>query len=379
MTKALTTTPADTAVASLSPDFEHARKLQRQIRLSMMSAAGFMVLYGLELKRLKKAHGVKRGGNRRGTDQTQTGLGLIRWEDIVKAELGISDETAAKYILMAEAAKSRVPILQALEAKLLDAPLSSLSIEEQADISKAVQKLTDGQTAKEVMQEMGIAKQDPGKNLDKDRNKGGNSTSAVITPEQEAQEWFGSVTETMIGLRAENTLKWGTLIYSLPLARDPEVKITGHVSLEDLETELTNWLNQVKEARTRIARAMHASKTKDAAAREAEAKALILEGKANDAAVSILIETEQHESPSEAIEAATMHGKEKVTIVANRETQGRVHILVTDEERAAWSRLHGTVTHLIYEGPGKSAAAPLIHALAKPKTPKTKAAPKSRK
>ncbi|WP_075090628.1 hypothetical protein [Verrucomicrobium spinosum] len=271
-TLATTQSPTQDLTEGQSEHFTYARKLQTNVRLHLIAASGFMVLMGLELKRLKKALGETRGR------KTQDGLG-ISWEATVKANLGISDETATKYIAMADGVKTRVAILQELEAKLLAAPLSDLSDQEQEQVFAAVKDSTDGKTAKELMQEYGIARKDAGANLDKDRNKGGNSTKPVETPEQQAQGWFGSVTETMIGLRAADATKWHTLIYSLPLTREEGKELTGNVSIEDLEDELTHWMEVVQQAKARMAKAMHASKLKDAKAREEEARKKILEAK----------------------------------------------------------------------------------------------------
>lgn len=352
-----TTAPVEQALSeAASPEFDYARKLQTNVRLHLMAASGFMVLMGIELKRLKKNLGETRGR------KTRNASG-ISWGDLVKQELGFTDDTATKYIAMAEGSKQRVSILQELEQKLLAAPLTDLTAQEQEQVFTAVKNITDGKTAKELMQEYGIARQDAGANLDKDRNKGGNSTRSVETPEQQAQGWFGSVAETMIGLRSSDQTKFHTLVYSLPLSRDPEQELTGHVSIEDLEEELTHWLTVVQDAKARLTKAMHASKTKDAKAREEEARKGILNDLALDAAVKAIAETEQYDTEAEAVEAAHMHGKEPLQIVRfNR--SGRYHLLVTQEERDAANLLYGpNATEVIHDGPGKQAGSKLPHIL----------------
>lgn len=354
-----TTTPVEQAVLVTdehAEKFIHARQLQRQIKMHLVAGSGLMVLLGIELKRLKKNLGETRG-------RKNPSASGISWGDLVKRELGITDDTATKYMLMAEGSKKRIPIIQELEEKLLTAPLASLTEKEQREITEAVQNLTDGKTAKEVMQELGIARQDAGANLDKDRNKGGNSTRSIETPEQQAQGWFGSVAETMIGLRSSDQTKFHTLVYSLPLSRDPEQELTGHVSIEDLEEELTHWLTVVQDAKSRLTKAMHASKTKDAKAREEEARKDILNDLALDAAVKAIAETEQYDTEPEAIEAAHMHGKEPLQIVRFNQS-GRYHLLVTQEERDAANLLYGpNATEVIHDGPGKQAGARLSHIL----------------
>lgn len=351
MTNTLTTQPAATLAKDLSQEFEGVRKLYRHIKMHLTAGSSLMILMGLELKRLKKNLGETRGRKNPNTSG-------ISWGELVQQEVGITDDTATKYILMAEGSKKRIPMLEKLEEKLLTAPLSSLTETEQKEITEAVQNLTDGKTAKEVMQELGIARKDAGSNLDKDRNKGGNSTKPVETPEQQAQGWFGSVTETMVGLRAADATKFHTLVYSLPLTRDPELDLTGHVSIEDLEEELTNWLGVVQQAKERMAKAMHASKTKDAKAREAEARQQILIEETKRLASATLQDAEQHDSVSDAITMARHLGKKPVRIVSNREAPERIYTLSSDQQRTAWDTLMPpAMTEVHFDGLGKDAKA----------------------
>ncbi|WP_009964052.1 hypothetical protein [Verrucomicrobium spinosum] len=351
MTSSLTTQPA--ATVALSQEFEGVRKLYRHIKMHLTAGSSLMILMGLELKRLKKNLGETRG-------RKNPNASGISWGELVQQEVGITDDTATKYILMAEGSKKRIPMLEKLEEKLLTAPLSSLTEAEQQEITAAVQNLTDGKTAKEVMQELGIARKDAGANLDKDRHKGGNSTKPIETPEQQAQGYFGSVTEHMIGLRTENITKWETLVYSLPLARDPNQKITGHVSIEDLEEELTNWLGVVQTAKERMAKAMHASKTKDAKARETEAREQILDEEAK----ALIAQTKQHPTLKDAATAIKEMGTTEVLVTwppdAPTGAPGNIHILVTAAEREAWTRVYGKGCHVGYEGPGKDFKLPPV-------------------
>lgn len=272
MSKSLTTTK--TARVVLSQDFDHARKCLTAAKSFVQQGAGFMLLAGVELKRLKTVHGVKRGGDRK-SDQTRNGAGLT-WAKLVERELGISEDTAARYILMAESSKERVKVLKELETKLLAAPLHSLPEATQERVIKAVNKLCDGKTGKEVMQSLGIAKADPGSNLAKDRNKGGNSTAAKLTAEERAQEHFHSITQTFTGLRLDaSDFDW--MLYHLPLDLEPDQTVNDCTTLTSLHDELSEWLARVKEAKDRVTKAHRASHTPDAIARAAEARAKALQ------------------------------------------------------------------------------------------------------
>lgn len=249
-------------VNSKHPDFEHARKIQAHVKSNLIQAAGFMVLWGMELFRLKKVYGIKRGGNRKG-DQTQNGLALIgTWGDIVKAELGISDETANTYIELFKKGKSRCKILQDMEETLMTTMLGDLPEDQQNKIFAAVQKLTDGETAKSLMQQWGIAKGNPSANLQKDRSKGGHSTKKKLKPEEEAQERFEALLKLMTGTRLDGgVIEWAKLLNHLPLEHTPDMP-DGHVSLVEYREELTHWLEAVEIAIKRQAKAQHKTFTK---------------------------------------------------------------------------------------------------------------------
>lgn len=60
-TLATTQSPTQDLTEGQSEHFTYARKLQTNVRLHLIAASGFMVLMGLELKRLKKALGETRG------------------------------------------------------------------------------------------------------------------------------------------------------------------------------------------------------------------------------------------------------------------------------------------------------------------------------
>lgn len=250
------------------PSFDGVRQKLRAARGFMTQAVGFMVLAGLELKRLKKEHGIQRGGDRK-TDQTRNGSGLLKWSDLVKQELNITDDTANKYIEMAENAKKRVTILQNLEEQLLTTPLHLL--DQREEVERAVLKITDGKTAATFMEDCGIIKK-PAKIKESDRNQGGNSTVTTKTPEQEAQEYFLGFAQTAHALVHDVPVVFTGHLYNLPLQYKEGQDLTNTICLQEFQAQLTELKGIVDHAVERIAKAMHASKNTDPTKRETEAR-----------------------------------------------------------------------------------------------------------
>lgn len=263
-----TIVPEESATMAVSQEFAAAKEYQQLARLHLHAAAGYMVLTGLELKRLRATHGETRGAGL-AKDKARN----IPWSHLVKQELGISDETARKYIAMAEAAKNRLPIIKQLEQKLLSTPLAM--IEEKEQLVQATLKLTDGHSAKSFMEEMGIAKPPPGIR-EENRNKGGNSTQRKLTPAEEAQGKFLPLLNLLTGHRLDNPNRWGFLLHHLPLDLTPDQSPNQVASLVTLEAELNAWLAVITPAKEAIARALQRSRKSDPDERltEAQNKAL---------------------------------------------------------------------------------------------------------
>ena len=141
-------------------EFDSARQFLEAAHLHTAAAAAFMVLLGVELKRLRVQFRPRRGGDRRLQYQSFNAETLISWEDRIQSELGISKTTAWRFEAMAEAAKKRIAELNADE--LLTTPICQLTEPRRAAILQAVHKVTDGQTAQQLMLDWGIAKKPQG-------------------------------------------------------------------------------------------------------------------------------------------------------------------------------------------------------------------------
>jgi len=261
--------PAGKAVATLNPDFDYARQLKSQLRGVAIAASGLIVFWGLELKRLKKLHGIQRGGDRKSKPKS---LDLIEtkpltWEQIVKAELDISDETAATYIKAAEGCKGKSKPLQKYEEQLLTTPFSSLPEAAQAEIFKSVKGIADGHTIKELFELFGLSKKHA--TLGPNRHPGGNDTKSKTTPEQDAQSHFAPLLHSLTGLRIDSPAVFERRLYALPLHTDDETV----ACLASLITELKAWIAPAEQAQKAIAKALHGQKATDPAARLQQAQA----------------------------------------------------------------------------------------------------------
>jgi hypothetical protein len=287
-TTAITTTKASAApavVAPSDPRFDNLRKMVAAERNGLCQALAMMVLTGLELKRLKKLHGIKRGGDR--TPKVHGGP-LLTFEDLVEQQTGgkISVSSAKRRVLLAESVKTRSKALLEMEDKLLALPFGDQPPDVQEKTFSLIERACDGETFKSLTAEQGLIKQDKGHFPDKHRNKGGNSTKKKETPEEEAQNHFHGLHVSLLGLRCDNPDAFKRRLYTLPLELGEDQTTADTVCLAELHEELQQWLTAVAEARNLKARALHKAKGKTAEARLQEATESMLatlpaESKAN--------------------------------------------------------------------------------------------------
>lgn len=116
------------------------------------------------------------------TEQANPFEGWSTWEAFLQGVLGISADTAGRWIAMAENARPRLKKLDgwgSLVRDLIDLPIASLNPDEVDVLSRAVAKITDGRTQQDFLHELGIVKR-PG-NPKLGGNTGGRpSASGVI-------------------------------------------------------------------------------------------------------------------------------------------------------------------------------------------------------
>jgi hypothetical protein len=272
MSKSLTTSlkTALAIPAEVSRDFEHARKIQTKLKGLLIGTAAMMALWGFELQRLHKKHGISRGGDRRSDQNRKSAALKPTWEDLVKAELDISADTATRYMEMAKNAKKRSATLAELEDKLLTIPFEQLPPKLQEKAIEATNGVMDGRSAAEAARDFGIARKEKGTFTK--QNKGGNSTARKTTPEEDAQDIFGHLLRT-IGDIMDPWHTFELRLYAMPLDCTEEEREAGHISLADVKEALGNLQAHVDNAIERTAKHARSSATADAKARAKEAAA----------------------------------------------------------------------------------------------------------
>lgn len=276
-TTTLTTKPAATAVTELTapdPRFDNLRKMLVEEKRGLCQTVAMMLLTGIELKRLKKEHGIKRGGDRKSKDHRDP---LISFEDLVHQQTGLSIGSAKRRVQLVDGAKARSKTLHDLEDKLLSTPFASLPADIQEQVNSAITKVCDGETLKSLTEDHKVLKQEKGANLAKDRNKGGNSTKAKKkSPEDEAQDHFHAFHLTALGLRSDDRSKFLRLLCYLPLDLKDGQTASDTVTLTDLRDELQAWTDELQKACKAKAESLRKAKGKTAADREHEAAASLV-------------------------------------------------------------------------------------------------------
>jgi hypothetical protein len=267
MSKSLTPSPKTALAipAEVSRDFEHARKIQSKLKGLLIGTAAMMALWGFELQRLHKRH-----GETRGRPKKTAGVRTISWEDLVKAELDISADTATRYMEMAKNAKKRSATLAELEDKLLTIPFEQLPPKLQEKAIEATNGVMDGRSAAEAARDFGIARKEKGSFAK--QHKGGNSTARKTTPEEDAQDVFGHLLRT-IGDVMDPWHTFELRLYALPLDTTEEEHEAGQISLTDLKQALASLQTHVDQAIERTAKHARSSNLTDSKARTKEAAA----------------------------------------------------------------------------------------------------------
>lgn len=186
----------------IAEQFTQARVYNQMARISAAQSVAFMILCGHELNRLHKALGFERG--RPSADKSANGC-RFKFGDLAERFAGVSERTARNYRAMADAAKKRIPQLNAEE--LLQTPLAELPELRQQELLQAVHKATDGQTAQQLMWDWGLAKGAP---YARGRKPGsGNEPKALSFGEQAAlhteaaeRDWL-RIDRELVAYRAE--------------------------------------------------------------------------------------------------------------------------------------------------------------------------------
>jgi hypothetical protein len=146
--------------------FSTARQYHSMVGISLAQGAAFMILCGAELHRLKRELGETRG--RRGNTAN-----VCSFSQLAQQNTGISERTVFNYLALYQGAKKRLPLLNVQE--LLNTPIGKLPELKRQQLLEAVKKITDGQTAQQLMWDWGITKTG-GTGRQQGCDAGGNST-----------------------------------------------------------------------------------------------------------------------------------------------------------------------------------------------------------
>ena len=137
------------------------------------------VMAGFELAELKKQNGIRSGR----PAKLPHDVVIKSWEELVKENCGISDETARRWIEMADGIRARWKKLapEAILKELMATPISEWDDSDIKVVEEALYKATDGATQLEFMRELGLAKQKPG---NPDAGAHGKGSRKLTTEEQ---------------------------------------------------------------------------------------------------------------------------------------------------------------------------------------------------
>lgn len=167
--------------AALDP-WAKARRYVEAATLFQRASLASQILAGVELTALRKTFPETRGGNQK---QKPHGAAFapLTWADAVKKHLGISPDTASRWMEMGKAAKKRLSNGDLDLGAILEKNPGSLTPAEQELLKKAVHKISDGRTQLEFMLECGVTKAPQGSAA-----KGGDTRAAAAANAAEPAE-----------------------------------------------------------------------------------------------------------------------------------------------------------------------------------------------
>lgn len=140
-----------------APDWTRAKSLLSELQSAVRRSLSAQVLLGKELRTIKKRLGFILGRNQ-WVPQTAA---PTSWGEWCKAELGISNDTADRWIRCYEGALTRAKARKAREpqaCRLLEIPADELTGDEIEELARLVDGLVDGDTQAGLLAELRIVK-----------------------------------------------------------------------------------------------------------------------------------------------------------------------------------------------------------------------------
>lgn len=227
-----------------TPDlWQPARDYYSAAQRFLKASVACQVMLGFELVNLKKNLGYIQGGKRK--KQKAHDALFASFEEHVKAEIGISKDTARRFINMSEAVKRRLKSCYK-NLPLLEKPITEYTDDELKILDKAVELATDGETQKSLLIEWKIAKKPQGSACE-----GGDTTSddddeedEEPTMQQLAFALFASPLQDLCNLRTHGDYE--KALSALPLnSDDPDEP--SLIAMKQNTEGLLNDINQALE------------------------------------------------------------------------------------------------------------------------------------
>lgn len=197
------------------PSWQDARTLLDQFKSHALMSVAAKVCLGLTLSQLKEKEGYRHGG--------RAPEGKITWQELLQKELGISEETARRFILAGDAVRLKLNKIGGSQhlIGLLDKPVQSLSKADAEALQAAIRTATDGESMTSLLQTFKLIKCPPPA---PDHSAGGSAKRTKSSELQLAWDFAGgSVISELSKLRSGSNFKHA--LHTLPLSATEETPL----------------------------------------------------------------------------------------------------------------------------------------------------------
>lgn len=195
--------PAASDETSITGTIEGAKRWVQAAQRFAQGKVACQIMAGFELLELRRTYGFVQGGLR-GRNPKKSGFAT--WQEFLRGEIGISDDTARAWCRMAEAVRPRLrklPGVGELFRELLKLPIAQLSVGQIQLLSDAVHRIADGRTQLEFELEMGLAKAPQGSAAKGGNLGGGRPARGAADVSAEAQEQIARDDWTAVGQKLQ--------------------------------------------------------------------------------------------------------------------------------------------------------------------------------
>lgn len=225
------------------PSWEDARHLLDQFKGHALMTVAAKVCLGMTLQQLKEKEGYRAG---RPSEE-----GKITWPQLLYQELGISDETARRFIEAGLAVKAKIAKLGGSTKLLglLDKPVHTLSKADAKTLQDAIRTATDGESLTSLLQEFKLIKCPPPSPADP--GAGGRAPRQPTTEEQlefAAFHYASTIAQQICEWQSDKTYR--AQLSLLPLTTQEPGK-PGLVELKSVLEDQVRSLEEVITAKTK--------------------------------------------------------------------------------------------------------------------------------